>query len=58
MYKASVSSIPILSFNVSYFFIAFNYLEIPNNEIVTQLSLEDKKITSQTDFWNGVWWKF
>lgn len=58
MYKASVFSIPILSLNISYFFIAFNSLEIPKNEIVTQLSLEDKKIISQTDFWNGIWWKF
>lgn len=38
MYKVSVFSIPILSLNISYFFIAFNYLEIPKNEIVTQLS--------------------
>lgn len=53
MYKASVFSIPLLSLNIPYFFIASNYLEIPNQEIIIELSLEDKTITFQTDFWQG-----
>lgn len=53
MHKASVFSILLLSPNIPYFFIVFNYPEIPNKEIITQLSLEDKTITFQTDFWKG-----
>ena len=35
MYKASFFSVTILSLDISYFFIAFNYLEIRDKEIIT-----------------------